>query len=609
MHGSPMVRYFSKFLYILGEKKSRLITVVFLFLLTACLDTLGIGLIGPFVLLATSPESIYENAWLNWLYTHSTLKNENHFLGVFGLAIVVTFYAKSYLNFYVQKYILHFTYNQQGELSKKLLRAYLLAPYTFHLNSNTALLIQNITHEVRGFANGVMLPILNSIAYIIVSLFLALLLIKTSFMSAAAILFMLLIPIFLYRSFKDKLARWGKEGSIANFEIHRTINHSLGGLKELRIIGCEAYFGEQMDRYTRQFENTVAESQVFKLLPRILIEALLITFLVGLTSILLISNSNPKNLTVILGVFAMASIRLIPAISQLTNSVGSLRQNSYSLNKLYLDLKELEKLRLDRKLGHSKQSEQAWSNSASVETMLFEEQIVLEKVSYAYPNSQNLVLDNVSLTLEKGKSIALIGRSGAGKTTLVDVILGLLTPSSGDIKVDGVSVYQDLRAWQNIVGYIPQSIFLMDDTLENNIAFGVPNHLIDPDRLESAIQAAQLTELIESLPEGLKTVMGERGIRLSGGQRQRVGIARALYHEREVLVLDEATAALDNQTEQLVNDAIKALSGTKTLIIIAHRLTTIEHCDRVYLMEKGHVVKSGSYAEVVLAESLALNSQ
>jgi ATP-binding cassette, subfamily B, bacterial PglK len=600
MNGSPMVRYFSKFLYILGERKSRLITVVFLFLLTACLDTVGIGLIGPFVLLATSPESIYENAWLNWLYTHSTLKNENHFLGVFGLAIVITFYAKSYLNFYVQKYIMHFTYNQQGELSKKLLRAYLLAPYTFHLNSNTALLIQNITHEVRGFANGVMLPILNSIAYIIVSVFLAVLLIKTSFMSAVAILFMLLIPIFLYRSFKDKLARWGKEGSIANFEIHRTINHSLGGLKELRIIGCEAYFGEQMDRYTRQFENTVAESQVFKLLPRILIEAILITFLVGLTSILLISNSNPKNLTVILGVFAMASIRLIPAISQLTNSIGSLRQNSYSLNKLYLDLKELEELRLDRKtLGGAGSSNQAWSTSASEQTMPFKERVVLEKVNYAYPNSQNLVLEDISLTLEKGKSIALIGRSGAGKTTLVDVILGLLTPTAGDITVDGVSIYQDLRAWQNIVGYIPQSIFLMDDTLENNIAFGVPNHLIDSNRLESAIQAAQLTELIESLPDGLKTVMGERGIRLSGGQRQRVGIARALYHEREILVLDEATAALDNQTEQLVNDAIKALSGTKTLIIIAHRLTTIEYCDRVYLMEKGRVVKSGSYDEVV----------
>jgi ATP-binding cassette, subfamily B, bacterial PglK len=236
--------------------------------------------------------------------------------------------------------------------------------------------------------------------------------------------------------------------------------------------------------------------------------------------------------------------------------------------------------------------------------MQFRESIVLDQVNYAYPSTSEVVLKNLSLSIQKGQAIALIGRSGAGKTTLVDIILGLLTPTQGDIQVDGESIYNDLRAWQNSIGYIPQSIFLMDDTLARNIAFGVPDRLIDYGRLDQAIQAAQLTELVADLPEGMETVLGERGVRLSGGQRQRVGIARALYHEREILVLDEATAALDNETEKLVNDAIKSLSGTKTLIIIAHRLTTIEHCDRVYLLEKGRVVKSGSYAEVVTEDSL-----
>jgi ABC-type bacteriocin/lantibiotic exporter with double-glycine peptidase domain len=223
----------------------------------------------------------------------------------------------------------------------------------------------------------------------------------------------------------------------------------------------------------------------------------------------------------------------------------------------------------------------------------------LENITYHYSDTLEPAIKNISLTIKKGQSIALIGKSGSGKTTLVDIILGLLKIESGDIWVDGVSIYSNLRCWQNLIGYIPQSIFLIDDTIERNIAFGVPDHLIDYEKLDKAIQAAQLTELIEQLPNGIKTSVGERGVRLSGGQRQRVGIARALYHDREILVLDEATAALDNETESMVSESIRALSGTKTMIIIAHRLTTVKHCDRVYMLEKGCIVKSGSYQEVV----------
>ena len=235
--------------------------------------------------------------------------------------------------------------------------------------------------------------------------------------------------------------------------------------------------------------------------------------------------------------------------------------------------------------------------------MSFVHQVELKDVTYRYPGTSDPALQQLSLSLKKGQAIALIGKSGAGKTTLVDVILALLTPESGDIQVDGVSIYGNIRSWQNLVGYIPQSIFLMDDTIERNLAFGVPDHLIDGERLHQAIAAAQLTELVEQLPNGIKTEVGERGVRLSGGQRQRIGIARALYHQREILVLDEATSALDNETEKLVSQSIQALSGTKTLIVIAHRLTTVEYCDRVYLMDKGRIVKSGTYQEVVVNQS------
>lgn len=330
------------------------------------------------------------------------------------------------------------------------------------------------------------------------------------------------------------------------------------------------------------------------------------TFLIVVTFLLLIlSKEDSQSVTSILGVFALALFRLMPAVTNLLGTVNGLRYNSYILDKLYLDLKEQETLNskvfISQLLNAGKASSRK-VNELNDELMVlpFLNEILLRKITYRYPNVEENALSEISLTIKRGQSIGLIGRSGAGKTTLVDVILGLLTPQAGDIKLDGVSIYQDLRSWQNLIGYVPQSIFLTDDTLERNIAFGVPDHLIDAEKLQRAIRSVQLSELVEQLPEGIKTILGERGVRLSGGQRQRVGIARALYHEREVLVLDEATAALDNETESLVSDAIKALGGTKTIIIIAHRLSTIKHCDLIYRMEQGRIVNSGSYKEVVL---------
>jgi ATP-binding cassette, subfamily B, bacterial PglK len=310
-----------------------------------------------------------------------------------------------------------------------------------------------------------------------------------------------------------------------------------------------------------------------------------------------------QEITEVIGVFAIASMRLIPATSQLLGSINQLKNSNFAVNMLYLDLKEIDKQGINK----LKKLNPQISNSSLVSInkdqnriMTFDNQIDLQNITYSYDNSSQLAVKDISLSLKKGQSIALIGKSGSGKTTLADIILGLLSPQTGDIVVDGKSIYHNLRAWQNMIGYIPQSIFLIDDTVERNIAFGVPDQLLDPERMIQAIKAAQLEELIAQLPQGIKTEVGERGVRLSGGQRQRIGIARALYHEREILVLDEATSALDNETERLVSEAIKSLAGTKTLIIIAHRLSTVEHCDRVYLLERGRLIKSGSYQEVVV---------
>jgi ABC-type multidrug transport system fused ATPase/permease subunit len=573
------------------------------------MDALGIGLVGPFMGLATNPTLIYKNVFLANTYRALGLKSTSQFIGLMGLTIVVIFYLKSFFYYQIQRYVFRFCFTQQVKLRLRLLHTYLFLPYTFHLKTNSANLIQNIINESQNFSYSVAIPLLGSISNLFVLVVLVLLLMKTDFAATVTVIGILLGTYLPFHLFRNKIVRWGKEGVEANTEMLRIVNHAIGGLKETRVIGCEEYFENQLNSQVNRFAKVATLFHVFQILPRITIEALLITFVVGLVSVSLLFEQRSQDLVSVLGIFAIASIRLLPSASQLMSNMGVLRNFKPTLDRLYMDLKEIEKpeainyLKISQGFVPTKGVKFESQKSIKPMPMSFTDKIVIDRINYAYPEAASKSLTDVSLTLKKGESIALIGKSGAGKTTLVDVFLGLLIPQSGDIQVDGLSVYNSLRAWQNLIGYIPQSIFLTDDTIERNIAFGVPDDQIDQQRLDNAIRLAQLAELIAQLPEGTQTMVGEHGVRLSGGQRQRIGIARALYHEREILVLDEATSALDNETENLISKAIQDLSGTKTMIIIAHRLTTVEHCDRIYQMEKGQVVKCGTYQEVVLAQN------
>jgi ABC-type multidrug transport system fused ATPase/permease subunit len=595
--------YLSKVLYVLSGAKSSLVLLLIVFVSSSVLEAIGIGLIGPFISIVSEPGSIHRKPFLAWIYIQTGVQSTSEFILIFGLFVVVIFCIKSVTYFIAQNYIYKFAFNQEGILISRLLNAYLRVPYTFHLSRNTAVLLKTIIIEVNRFVHFCMLPLLSSISNLVISCVLLLLLAKTNLLLLVMILGVLL-PVFLvFHRFGSSFRQWGKTSSEMHQEMMRTINHSLGGLKETKVIGCESYFLQQLDEQILKHKEAVTLTFSVQVLPRILIEAAIVIFLVFYISISQIFlKQNFQEVTALLGVFAFASLRLIPSTSQFIQGMSMLRNSSYTLDIIYFDLKEIEKQRLQDELKI--RSDIQHGNSISPEksesvALSFIDQINLENITYHYSDTLEAAIKNIYLTIKKGESIALIGKSGAGKTTLVDIILGLLKIESGDILVDGVSIYSNLRNWQNLIGYIPQSIFLIDDTIERNIAFGVPDHLIDPEKLDKAIQAAQLTELIEQLPNGIKTSVGERGVRLSGGQRQRVGIARALYHDREILVLDEATAALDNETESMVTESIRALSGIKTMIIIAHRLTTVKHCDRVYMLEKGCIVESGTYQEVV----------
>lgn len=621
-----MVQYFRKVLYVLSGKKTQLFWLLLLLIGTSFLEAFGIGLIGPFIKIASEPETVHTIGLLNRLYTLSGVASEEQFIPVLGGIVTVIFVIKSVAYFLSRSYIFHFSFRQKERLVLRLLKAYLSVPYTFHLKRNTASLIKNIIIEVNQFTQTCLLQLLNAASSLIIIISLLILLARTN----ALLLVMILgaffpLAIFL-RVFSEKFRVWGKMRSKANQEMIRVLNHSLGSIKETRLIGCESYFYDKMEEQSHRYARASTLFASSQLLPRILIESLLIIFVVGFISFYTVfSQESIQDLTAILSVFAVAALRLIPATNQFAKSVSSAQNTGYTLNLLYNDLKNLDTEDLkalqarqvvspaQRLLDAPNQGVSSEDHLVSRQATLprdrtdkaslnFNESVTLKDIRYSYPGAAGEAIKGISLTLKKGQSIALIGKSGAGKTTLVDILLGLLTPTDGDIKVDGQSIYDNIRNWQDLVGYIPQSIFLTDDTIEHNIAFGVPDALIDHEKVVASVKAAQLESLMAELPEGLKTGVGERGVRLSGGQRQRIGIARALYRDSEILVLDEATSALDSETEQQISDAINTLSGSKTLVIIAHRLSTVQHCDCLYMLNSGEVVNSGKYHDVVAAK-------
>jgi ATP-binding cassette, subfamily B, bacterial PglK len=592
------MNYLSKFLFIISAKKVDLVLIVFLFVVTSLLDAIGIGLIGPFIGLAVKPETIENNAFISSTYTYLGLQSVKQFISLLGLVVVIIFGFKSFVYYRIQHYVLKFCYAQQIWLRMRLLHTYLSLPYTFYLRTNSAHVIQTIGHESANFTAAIAIPLLNSIANAFVLVVLLLLMVRTDLLATVSIMGLLVITILPFHYFRHKVSRWGMESQESNMETIRVINHAIGGLKVTKLIGCESYFENQLAAQAKKYARAASLAHSFLQLPRIVVETLLITFVVGFVSLSLVLVERSDSLVSVLSIFAIASVRIIPSASQLISCMGVLRNNEPTLNRIYLDLKELEKPDAVRQIAMSR-DRNSTSNLKSHQTQSFDREIVIDGINYCYPQADRNSLTDTSLIIRKGESIALIGRSGAGKTTLVDVFLGLLIPQSGDIQVDGLSVYNDMRSWQNLIGYIPQSVFLMDDTIEQNIAFGVPADLIDPQKLDSAIEMAQLSELMTQLPDGTRTFVGENGVRLSGGQRQRIGIARAIYHDREILVLDEATSALDNETESLISEALRQLGRTKTIIVIAHRLTTVEHCDRIYEMNDGKIIRHGSYKEIV----------
>lgn len=616
-----MFKYVKKILYILPANNFQILFAVTIFIFASCIEAVGIGIIGPFIALASDFSIVESMPLLAKIHDFLGIQQESRFVAIVGFLAVLIFLLKTLTSWSTQVFITSFSDQQQRLLMIKMAREYLDAPYVYHITKNSSSIIDRFVEVANAFSNTIFMPIMTTLANFFLFIALFSLLCSTSLPIMVGLLIALFPILVFFNSFDPKIRRWGRHMRESKGDIIQTVNHAFGSLKETKTIGCEDYFEGQIAYQARKLEKSHRKFIAFRILPRFILESVLVVSVIMTISLsILWTGEGVAGTTSVLGVFALASIRLLPAIANSINGVNQLRASSYTVSQIYNELVELESLR-DK---HKAMSDSYFQNNSSHFQMnkpkayidsengsiakrsgsfRFEKIVSLEGITYHYPNSTKDVISDLSLSISKGESIAFIGKSGSGKTTLVDIILGLLKPQVGDLKVDGLSIYQDLRAWKNLIAYIPQSIFLTDESIEKNIAFGVPDHLIDSHKVAKAIRVAQLTDVIEGLPNGINTLVGERGVLLSGGQRQRVGIARAVYHDREILVLDEATAALDNETEKLVTDSIVSLCSSDkiTLITIAHRLTTIQGCDRIYMLSDGQIVKSGTYSEVVQA--------
>ncbi len=581
----------NKLMRLLSKDDKRKIAILFMMMIAAAVfETIGIGMIVPFVGIVTNPEMIQQQKILSYLFNLFSFKSAEAFLIFAVIFLLLVFLIKNL-------YLLLFQYaqnrvilNQQVKLSKRLFNEYLTKPYTFHLERNSATLLRNLNVEVSKVFQGIIMAGFNLLTEaLVISSILVLLLITAPEATITATVLLGGSVLIFFKYFRKKITKLGKEQREVSASLIKWVNQGLGASKEVKVLGKEAFF---VEAYTKQNQIKANNSMYMKMLdhvPRLFIETLVVTIVLIVMMIIIFAGTETEKVVSTMALFAMAAFRIMPSINRVVSLITAMKYNQPALSVVYDDLFMNVDSNRQRVISNVKppiNGERVYKN-----------EIKLNAISFKYPNQKEYAIKDVSLTIPIGKSVAFIGESGAGKTTIVDIILGLFKPEKGRILVDGIDLHEQKQTWQRKIGYIPQTIYLSDDTIRGNVAFCIEETQIDDKQVWRALEQAQLKEFVESLPEQLNTTVGERGVRLSGGQRQRIGIARALYNDPEILFMDEATSALDNDTETEIMKAIDGLRGEKTLIIIAHRLSTIENCDIVYKITNGNLLSINNKLE------------
>jgi ABC-type multidrug transport system fused ATPase/permease subunit len=585
MSSSPSTSLLRKIQYIVPEsQKGQLIILGVLLLVGLVFEMMGLGIIIPVLAILLSNNISTDYPWFR-PYLELLGNPSQSELVVLGMSVLILVYLlKALFMVYLGWKQAKFSAEMYVYFSNNLFLGYLLQPYAFHLQRNSAFLLRNIQGEVGSF-NAISQSVISLLIEFsgVVGVALTLLLIEpigaivvTSFLALSALFFHLLT--------KKRLLDWGRERQFHEGEMNQHLMQGLNGVKEVKLLAKEDFFLTQFDKHNSERGKITSKQSTLQQVPRTYLEFLAVIGLAALVISMMMQGKSLQHLVPTLGIFVAAAFRMIPSANRIMTYLSQIRYSQPVVELLYNEFRMIRGVKKE--------------NPLITKTEL-KHNIEVRDLYFHYENANTNALDGISLSIKKGESIGLIGHSGSGKSTMVDILLGLLKPLKGNIYVDGVDITENLRGWQTNIGYVPQSIYLIDNTLKNNVAFGVPYDKIDEMAVARAIKAAQLEEYVNSLPEGMETFVGERGVRLSGGQRQRIGIARALYYDPEILVLDEATSALDTATESGVMEAITALKGVKTLIIVAHRLSTVENCNTLYRLKKGKIVETGSPSQMI----------
>ena len=577
-----MRKIYSKLKVLLDRKqKTQMVGIVILMLIGGVLESLGIAMIAPVMQVVIDPKKVQESDILSGIYNFFNMTSTTQLAALIMISLVLVFVIKNIFLYFMNVVQLRFVYTNQFATSRRMMINFMQRPYEYYLNADTTVIQRNITSDVNNIY-ALILSCLQLISEMIVFVCLVAILLSQDAMMTITIAVLLVIVLLVIKFFiKPVMVQAGKDNQDYYSGLYKWIYESVMGIKEIKVAAKENYFINGYADCGAGYVNAVQKYNLYNSTPRLLIETIAIAGMIGYMLVVMASGTSLTDLLPQLTVLAAAAARLLPSANRINNYLTSIAYFEPFLDNVSENLQsEIH----DEKINYNSAD---YRGKTQITKLPVTKTIRMEDITYKYPGTDKLILDRATMEIPVGKSVGIVGASGAGKTTIVDVLLGLLKPEGGRILADGVDVNTNYTGWLRNIGYIPQTIFMTDSTIRKNVAFGVPDDEIDDNKVWQALKEAALDEFVKELPEGLDTEIGERGIRLSGGQRQRIGIARALFEDPEVLVLDEATSALDNDTEAAIMDSINRLHGRKTLVIIAHRLQTIEKCDMIYNIGDG----------------------
>lgn len=588
-----MKKYLNELAVLLDAQVNRLFYVFILYGISSVLEVITLGLIGPYIamIVRSKPPAMLKGIFDSNFIAQLSYEN---MVTYGGLSLLFLFLVKAVYSIYVNYYVVRFCMEQLSQLRLRLNRAYQLIPYVDFLNINSSHLVNSVQNMTYQFSINALLPAIRMVGDLVVGIVILALLIWVNWFALLVLVLLMGLLIAGYDLLVGRVINsYGEKANIAQRVVLQNLNEESEGFKEIRILGKEYYFFNNIKYATNDYCHYQAKSVVLSTVPRYLLEVILISFVVILTHYTLAAKGGLLSLVPTLSIFGIASIRLLPIANSLSYGISQIRYGRDVVTSLHKDLSNLYEYK------HFNYSEKRSVEPNPSKSFGAFQSLQLNEVSFSYPETTQLAINKITMSISAGESIGIIGPSGAGKSTLIDLLLGLLIPQSGQILYNGKELKQLTDDWHSQVAYLPQKQFVLDDTLWRNLTIEDSIEKVDISKLDLVLRQSCLADFVESLPQGVHTTLGEGGCKLSGGQRQRISLARALYHDRNVLILDEATSALDNETEKEVVEIIDSLKRIKTIIVISHRMSTLQNCDRVYALKNGSIEFIGKPEDVL----------